>query len=221
MQVKTIPVITIDGPSGSGKGTLSLLLAKRLGWHFLDSGAIYRALAYAVLEQAIDKNDDEAICKLAYQLSLFFEEDTKTKASKIFLHDQEITERLRAEAVGSMASQVAVHSKVRAALLQIQRDFLKSPGLVADGRDMGTVVFPKASHKFFLTASLEERARRRYKQLQQTIAYEAILAELSIRDQRDKQRSVAPLKPAEDAILIDTTGLSVEEVLEAVWRSIR
>lgn len=218
-----IPVITIDGPSGSGKGTISFLLAKKLGWHFLDSGAIYRVLAYAALQAEISADEIEALTNLAAKLPLTFRPEPSTMLIHVFYSEEEVTEKIRDEQVGVMASKIAVHPDVRAALLQRQRDFQKSPGLVTDGRDMGTVVFPAATHKFFLFAKLEERAIRRLKQLEQMgekASYEAILADLTSRDVRDKSRAVAPLKPAEDAIIIDTTGLSIEQVLQQVWAKI-
>ncbi len=218
-----IPVITIDGPSGSGKGTISFLLAEILGWHFLDSGAIYRVLAYAALKEHLTENAVAELTKLAANLALRFQINSTTKTTQIFYAAEDVTEIIRDEVIGVMASKIAVHASVRAALLQKQRDFQQQPGLVTDGRDMGTVVFPNATHKFFLSASLEERAMRRFKQLQQKgekVSYENILADLTTRDVRDKERAIAPLKPAEDSILIDTTGLSINEVLQQVLTAI-
>lgn len=217
------PVITIDGPSGSGKGTISFLLAKKLAWHFLDSGAIYRVLAYAALQLGIPADAVQELTQLAEKLPLAFQPHPSTMMTQVFYGEEEVTEKIREEQVGVMASKIAVHADVRAALLQRQRDFQQAPGLVTDGRDMGTVVFPHANYKFFLSAKLEERALRRLKQLEQmgdTASYEAVLADLTSRDARDKSRAIAPLKPAEDAIIIDTTGLTIEQVLQQVLAKI-
>lgn len=217
------PVITIDGPSGSGKGTISFLLAEKLGWHFLDSGVIYRVLAYAALKQQVSPDAVLSLEALAKALQLNFELDPKSKSMRIFYNSEDVTEKIREEAVGVMASKIAIHPVVRTALLQRQRDFQQAPGLVTDGRDMGTVVFPQAKYKFFLSAKLEERAMRRFKQLEQMgekACYEDILADLTARDYRDRERAVAPLKPAADAILIDTTGLSINQVLQNVLAEI-
>jgi cytidylate kinase len=213
------PVITVDGPSGSGKGTISQLLAKKFDWHFLDSGALYRTLAYAAKKHNIDLEDAEALVKQAQVLDLHFKVDADHHNSQIIFEAEDVTEKIRDETVGVAASKIAVHQSVRDALMQRQRDFQRPPGLVADGRDMGTVVFPEARHKFFLGASLEERALRRFKQLKQKgelTAYEDILADLSARDYRDKERIASPLKPAEDAVVIDTTGLSIDQVMQKV-----
>lgn len=220
----SVPVIAIDGPSGSGKGTISFLLAEKFGWHFLDSGVIYRVLAYAALKHNLAADAIPELTELAADLALTFQLDPITKSTQIFYSNEEVAEKIRSEAVGMMASKIAVHQAVRAALLQRQRDFQKAPGLVADGRDMGTVVFPNAKYKFFLSAKVEERAQRRCKQLQEkgeNPSYEAILVDLAARDLRDRDREVAPLKPAEDAVIIDTTGLSIEAVLQQVLQSIK
>lgn len=217
MKSKIIPVIAIDGPSGSGKGTISQLLAKKFGWNFLDSGAIYRVLAFAAIKHRLNPNSIEDLTQQAKHLDLQFE--PSEEKPQIIFEGANITELIRTEEIGVIASKIAVHPSIRDALLQKQRAFKKVPGLVADGRDMGTVVFPEAEHKFFLVASLEERALRRFKQLQQKgdlTSYENILADLSERDYRDKERPVAPLKPAIDAIVIDTTGLKIDQVLQRV-----
>lgn len=211
------PVVAIDGPSGSGKGTIAGLLAKRLGWNLLDSGALYRLLAFAAGNHGIDLTNEEALKVLAAHLDVQFTHAKGGQGQHIILEGEDVTDVIRTEQVGAGASQVAALPAVRDALLQRQRAFLEAPGLVADGRDMGTVVFPSAPLKIFLTASAEERARRRYLQLKNKgiDSDQAQLAEeISARDERDSQRAVAPLKPAEGAILVDSTDLSIEEVLE-------
>ncbi len=213
--MKKVPVITIDGPSGSGKGTLGRTLAKELGWHFLDSGALYRLVALAALERGIPLDDEPALARLARELDVRFDVDSDA----VWLDGRPVGDRLRTEEVGNAASKVAALPGVREALLDRQRAFRRPPGLVADGRDMGTVVFPDADLKFFVTASVEERARRRVEQLRQKgieADFEAIAREIAERDRRDRERPVAPLRPAEDAILIDTTGRSIGESLAAM-----
>ncbi len=215
---ETITIITVDGPSGSGKGTISQLLAKKLNFHFLDSGSLYRVLALAVHEQALAFEDDVAIAQLALQLKLKF--TIKNETLQIFLADRNISDAIRGEAIGVIASKIAIYPKVRKNLLKYQQDFLQKPGLVADGRDMGTVVFPQAKYKFFLSASLEARALRRFKQLKekgQSMPYETILEDLSARDYRDKERKASPLVPAEDAIKIDTTNKNIQQVFAEIY----
>jgi CMP/dCMP kinase len=212
-------VITIDGPSGSGKGTIAGLLAKQLGWNLLDSGALYRLLAFAARNHGVDLTNEEALKLLAAHLDVQFVAAEAGKPQKIVLEGEEVTEIIRNEQVGAGASQVAALPAVRAALLQRQRAFREMPGLVADGRDMGTVVFPDAPLKVFLTASAEERARRRYLQLKakgDDVNLASLLDEIQARDERDTQRAVAPLKPAADAIQLDSTELSIEQVLERI-----
>ena len=214
-----IPVVTIDGPCGSGKGTVGQLVAQRLGWHFLDSGAVYRSLAAAVLQQQLAVDDLVAIRKLAEELPLEFKFSPKDMLLQVLLAGREITDAIRREECGNVASQIAADPGVRAALLQLQRNFCKLPGLVADGRDMGTVVFPGAELKIFLTATCEERAERRFKQLQAKgihVSLHTILQELQLRDERDCKRVVAPLQPAVDAIIIDTTKQSINQVVAQV-----
>lgn len=211
------PVITVDGPSGSGKGTLCALLAKQLGWNLLDSGALYRLLAFAAGNHGIDLTNEEALKQLAAHLDVQFID------KRIILEGEEVTDAIRNEQVGAGASMVASLPAVREALLQRQRAFQEMPGLVADGRDMGTVVFTDAPLKIFLTASAEERARRRYLQLKakgDDVNLTSLLDEIRARDERDTQRAVAPLKPAADAILLDSTELSIEQVLERILREV-
>ena len=206
-----VPVITLDGPSGSGKGTISQLLARQLGYRFLDSGALYRLLALAALGRDLDLEDEVAVAALARDLDVAFPPD-----GRILLDGRPVGEALRTEATGNAASRVAALPAVRDALLERQRAFARAPGLVADGRDMGTVVFPAAPAKIFLTASAEARAERRYNQLKEK-GFSPNMAELvediRRRDERDANRAVAPLRPAADALHLDSTGLSIEAVL--------
>ena len=213
----TVPVITIDGPGGSGKGTVAGLLARQLGWKLLDSGALYRLLAFAARNHAIDLVNESALKTLAAHLDVQF--IAQEGGQRIILEGEEVTDLIRTEQVGDGASQVAALPCVREALLQRQRDFLETPGLIADGRDMGTVVFPQAPLKIFLTAGAEERARRRFLQLKakgEDVNLASLLEEIRVRDARDTQRSVAPLIPADDAIVLDSTELSIEQVLERI-----
>ena len=215
MQVS--PVVTIDGPSGAGKGTISIMLAKQLDWHFLDSGAIYRVLAIASMHHQIESDDEAGLVPLASGLDVSFE--TTASGSKIILEGEDVTYSIRTEEVGAVASKIASLPRVREALLRRQRAFKQSPGLVADGRDMGTVVFPQAEAKIFLTASAEERAERRYKQLKEKghdVSITRLLADIQARDERDSNRAVAPLVPADDAFVVDSTALSIPQVLEKV-----
>ena len=212
-------VITIDGPSGSGKGTIAGLLAKQLGWNLLDSGALYRLLAFAARNHGVDLTNEEALKLLAAHLDVQFIAAAAGQGQKIILEGEEVTDAIRNEYVGAGASQVASLPAVREALLQRQRAFREIPGLVDDGRDMGTVVFPDAPLKIFLTASAEERAQRRYLQLKakgDDVNLVSLLDEIQARDERDTQRAVAPLKPAADAIQLDSTELTIEQVLERI-----
>lgn len=211
------PVIAVDGPGGSGKGTITQMLARKLGWHLLDSGALYRLTALAAARQNVSLDDEAGLVEVAATLDVAFEPSREGQPVRVVLAGEDVTGEIRTESCGNNASQVAVMQPVRDALLQRQRDFRQLPGLVADGRDMGTVVFPDAPAKIFLTASAEERARRRYNQLKEAgvdVNIDAVLEEIRVRDERDMNRSAAPLKPADDAQVIDSTGLSIEEVLD-------
>lgn len=218
-----VPVITVDGPSGSGKGTICQLLARELGWQLLDSGALYRLVGLAARHHGVELDDQEALVVLAAHLDVQFvarEDDTV----QIILEGEEVTDAIRTEAVGKDASIVAALPEVRDALLGRQRAFAELPGLIADGRDMGTVVFPEACLKVYLDASAEERAVRRYNQLINKgldASLQAILEDIQARDDRDMNRSVAPLKPAADAVILDTTKMSIDEVLAAVMDEAR
>jgi CMP/dCMP kinase len=213
-----VPVMTIDGPSGSGKGTVSRAAARALGWALLDSGALYRLVALAGRRAGVSLDDGAGLARLAQGLDLLFESDAAGQ-EVVWMAGQDVTSAIRTEQAGNDASKVAASPLVRAALLERQRRFAVPPGLVADGRDMGTVVFPQAEVKIFLTASAGERALRRYKQLKEkgvaaTLA--ALSLEIAERDLRDSTRAVSPLVASEDAILLDTTGMSVDEVIERV-----
>lgn len=214
-----IPVLTIDGPSGSGKGTISRFVADRLGWHLLDSGALYRAVGYAAGMAGLDLSDAEAVTRSAETTRISFRDPKDGGETRVIVNGLDATDDLRTETCGAAASAIAAIPGVRAALFDKQRGFRRLPGLVADGRDMGTVIFPDARFKVFLTASAEERARRRYKQLKEKglgVKLATLLHEIEARDARDAARAVAPLRPAEDAISIDTTGMPVDAVVEAV-----
>jgi len=212
------PVVTVDGPSGTGKGTITQILAERLGWNMLDSGALYRVLALAVKSHDIDFDDINSITKLAQYLDVEFRPGEKMQAN-IFLEGQEVSDTIRTEDMGNCASIVAAIPSVREALLTRQLAFRQSPGLIADGRDMGTVVFPQAILKIYLTAHPEERAKRRYKQLKEkgiNVNIPALSREIAERDERDASRTTAPLKPADDAVVIDTSDMGIGEVVEQI-----
>lgn len=207
-------IITVDGPSGAGKGTLCYALAEKLGFALLDSGAIYRVTALAALKRHADLTNEAELAELARHLDIQFV--PKNGEVNVLLGGMDVSHLIRTQEVADAASKVAVFPQVRAALLQLQQDFAKNDGLIADGRDMGTVVFPDAQVKLFLDASAEERAKRRYNQLQNkgiSGNFAQILAEIKERDLRDRNRAVAPLKPAEDAFLLDSTTLSIDEVI--------
>lgn len=216
-QPAVVPVITIDGPSGTGKGTVARLLKAWLGWHLLDSGALYRVLGVAAASRGLALEDAAAVAALARVLDVVFVEGAAE--TRVLLDGADVSAEIRTELSGARASQVAQHGAVRNALLARQRAFRRAPGLVADGRDMGTVVFPDATLKIFLTASPEERARRRYKQLMGKeigVTLAQLAEDIIARDRRDTERAVAPLKPATDAITLDTTRLDIRAVEEQV-----
>lgn len=208
-----IPVITIDGPAGVGKGTIASLLAEKLGWHILDSGAIYRIAALAALKQDIDLSDENALVAMIAELQLAFHDQ------KAWLNGEDVSTQIRNESCADATSKIAALPAVRDALLQLQRNFQQEPGLIADGRDMGTVVFPTASNKFYLTARAEIRAERRLKQLRgqgQDAKLHELVQEINARDERDTKRAVAPLRPADDAVIIDTSDIDQQMVFEKV-----
>jgi len=232
------PVLTIDGPSGAGKGSIAQLVAKKLGWSLLDSGALYRLTALSATNQGVSFEDESALAVVAQGLSVEFLPSEFGEPVKVLLDGLDVTNEIRTESAGNNASKIAPLAAVRQALLQRQRDFSTSKGLVADGRDMGTVVFPQAEYKVFMTASAEERAERRYNQLynkngqlknedgrlkkeSEDVSIAALLKEIEERDARDMGRKNSPLKAADDAKVIDTTRFSIEEVLEQVMGLIR
>ena len=212
-----VPVIAIDGPGGAGKGTIAREIAKALGWHLLDSGALYRLVALAAIQQKVAWDAHETLAEVARNLDVRF--DFAGEEGSVFLANEEVTAAIRAEECSRGASLVAAVPEVRKALIQRQRDFQRSPGLVADGRDMGSVVFPDSRLKIFLTASIGERAQRRYKQLKDK-GMDASLRDLSRdmeeRDRRDTEREVAPLKPQADSRILDTTSLGIPDVVQTV-----
>ncbi len=211
----TVPVITIDGPSGAGKGTLCKAIAEQLQWHLLDSGAIYRVLALAAIHHHVDISSEEALVPIAAHLDVRFVPNGDEM--QVVLEGEEVTHEIRSQDVSNTASKVAAFPRVREALLRRQRAFKEAPGLIADGRDMGTVVFPEAAVKIFLDASAEERAQRRMLQLQEkgfSVNFERLLSEIKERDDRDRNRAVAPLVPAVDALVIDSTGMTIGQVID-------
>ena len=213
MSVSVPMVITIDGPSGSGKGTLSQMLARHLKYHLLDSGALYRLVALAAINKGVRLSDEQGVSKVAVGLDVKFSLE-KDEAAQILLDGVQVASAIRQEVVSMAASQVAAYPDVRVALLERQRAFAVEPGLVADGRDMGTTVFPRAQVKLFLTASAEARAERRYKQLYEkgeSVVMSELINDIRERDERDSNRSISPLKPAWDAVIIDSTAMSIDE----------
>ncbi|WP_133512086.1 (d)CMP kinase [Candidatus Thiosymbion oneisti] len=213
-----IPIVTIDGPSGTGKGTIAELLARRLGWHCLDSGALYRTLGLAAQRRGLDPDAVAALAALASTMQVEFRD------RRVLLDGEDVSEAIRTQAVGNAASRIAVHGPVRERLLARQREAASLPGLVADGRDMGSVVFPDAPLKLFLTASTEERAERRYKQLRQKgldVSLSPLVREIRERDERDASRSAAPLKPPLGALVVDTTAMTIAEVLVRVLEAVK
>lgn len=212
-----VPIVTVDGPSGSGKGTISHRVAHHLGWHFLDSGAIYRVLGLMASRAGIGGEDVEKLVEMAKNMPLSFVDE------RVLLEQEEVTDAIRTESAGNQASKVAAIPQVREALLVWQRSCARPPGLVADGRDMGTVVFPQAQVKIFLTASPEERAKRRYKQLKGKglgVNLADLIEEIRERDERDSRRTVAPLRPSASALTLDSTNLTIDEVCERVMRKV-
>ncbi|MEO6967453.1 MAG: (d)CMP kinase [Rhodanobacteraceae bacterium] len=216
---RVIPVLAIDGPSGSGKGTIARAVADRLGWHLLDSGALYRAIVYAAAQAGLDLSDAGAVARCAAITKISFRDHGGSGETRVIVNGHDATDELRTETAGATASAIAAIPAVRAALVEKQLAFRKAPGLVADGRDMGTVIFPDARTKVFLTASAGERAERRYKQLKGKgleVTLGSLLYEIEARDARDASRAIAPLKRANDAVLVDTTGMSIAEVVAKV-----
>jgi len=219
-QATEVPVIAIDGPGGSGKGTVARAVAGRLGWHLLDSGALYRLVGVAALAQGMSLDAPPALARLAGTLDIRFE-PLAGPEGRVFLDGRDVTDEIRSEAAGKAASRVAALPEVRAALVGRQHGFRKAPGLVADGRDMGSAIFPDAILKVFLTASVEERARRRHNQLKQKgidVSLAALSRDMAERDRRDAGRSVAPLRACDDAHILDSTGVGVDEVVSRVLR---
>jgi len=215
-------VITVDGPSGVGKGTMSQMLADRLGWQLLDSGALYRITAFAASESGIDLNDEAAVAEIARNLDVVFR--TADSGVKVELSGRDISSDIRTETAGNNASIIAALPAVREALLQRQRDFATAPGLIADGRDMGTTVFPNSVLKFYLTASAEVRAERRYNQLKEkglSVNVASLSEEIRERDERDSNRAASPLKPADDAVVVDTSSMSIEKVFQQMVEKVQ
>ncbi|TVS13027.1 MAG: (d)CMP kinase [Wenzhouxiangella sp.] len=218
----SVPVLTIDGPSGAGKGTVSARVAVELGWNVLDSGAVYRSVAHAALERGVAVDDEARLVELCGTLDLSF--SPASDGVKACLNGRELGDALRSEEVGVMSSRVAAIPSVRRALLELQRSFRRPPGLVADGRDMGTVVFEDAPVKVFLDASVQERARRRHLQLKEkgeSVTFDRLFRDLEARDRRDRERSVAPTLPAQDAVIVDSTSMSLDEVVARIISLVR
>lgn len=215
----SVPVLTIDGPSGSGKGTIARAVADRLEWHILDSGAIYRAVGYAAGAAGVDLSDTDAVARCAGATRIEFRDPGDGTETRVIVDDVDVTDAIRTETAGTAASTIATQPAIRRALVAKQLAFREPPGLVADGRDMGTVIFPDAPCKVFLTASAAERAERRYKQLKAKgldVTLADLLHEIELRDARDASRAIAPLRAAADAVVIDTTGRPISAVVDAV-----
>ena len=213
------PVVTIDGPAGSGKGTVAVRLARILGYHYLDSGVLYRTLALFSQQRHVEMDDVAALNELCLSMRVCFDVSSEVENTRIFLRDQDVSEQLRTEECAARASLLAACSWVREALLEKQRAFRILPGLVAEGRDMGTKVFPDADYKFFLTANIRERALRRQKQLKGraiSVSLSRLLKEIEARDSRDEGRAISPLCPAKDVVLVDSTNLSVDQVIQRI-----
>ena len=220
----SVPVLTIDGPSGSGKGTIARAVAERLGWHMLDSGAIYRAVGFAAGTREVDVSDAQAVARCASETRIEFRDPGDGGDTRVVIDGEDATDAIRTETAGAAASAIAALPEVRQALLAKQLAFRQLPGLVADGRDMGTVVFSDAPFKVFLTASADERAERRYKQLKAKgldVTLTGLLHEIELRDARDASRTVSPLRPAADAVVIDTTRQPIAAVVAAVLAVVR
>ena len=216
----TIPIITIDGPSGSGKGTISRKIASILFWNILDSGAIYRAVAFCARENNLQMSDELNIRRLIKKTSIKFKLDSSYK-QKILINRKDASKKIRSEECGSNASIIAKYEGVRNDMITLQRSFLKKPGLIADGRDMGTVVFPDSKIKIFLTADLEVRAKRRHKELKEkgiNVSLAAVLSDMKIRDKQDKERKNGPLTMAHDSVLIDSTNKSIDTVVSEILK---
>ncbi len=221
---KKATVITIDGPSGSGKGSICQMLARELGWHLLDSGALYRIVGLAAHKKGLSFDDEQALAELAANLNVEFRPADVGEPAAVVLDGKDISSAVRAEKTGALASKVAVYPGVRTALKALQAGFAVAPGLVADGRDMGTVIFTDAPVKIYLTASAEARAERRYKQLinkGESVNLAALLEDIQQRDERDMNREIAPLKPAVDAIIIDSTDIAIEDVFKQVLSAVK
>ncbi len=220
----SVPVLTIDGPSGAGKGTIARAVADRLGWHMLDSGAIYRAVGHAAGIRDLDLSDADAVARCAADTRIEFRDPGDGGDTRVIIDGEDATDAIRTETAGAAASAIAARPEVRKALVDKQLAFRQAPGLVADGRDMGTVIFPDAPFKVFLTASATERAERRYKQLKSKgldVTLASLLHEIELRDARDASRAVAPLRPAADAVVIDTTGQPIPAVVAEVLAVVR